>query len=215
MATPAEKKPHPRGPKKPAHKPRVQPKGERASRSMPTVLNSRQKRLKALLIQSRGMLNVAEAAKTLGVNRLTIWHDRRVIQALAGPDQLEGWDEDAAIRKTIDFYEAGLDVLMAELDRLLKYEEGRRKVADNLSLDYNMTNLRLGVYSQLATWRKDLSNFLIAIGLIREAPKRLILEDERISKATTDEDIRAEIAGVREQLAALRARREAAATASS
>jgi hypothetical protein len=199
----------------PAYKPKKALKSERGTRPIPSGLNRRQERLKKILIASRGIIDVQETAKELGVNRLTIWQDRRVITALSGPDQLEGWDEDAAIRRAIDFYESGMDVLISELQRVQGYECANQKTADRLAVDANLANLRMSIYNTLAIYRRDLSNFLIAIGLIREAPKRLILEDERIAKASTDEDIRAEIINIHGQLAALRARREAVAASSS
>lgn len=212
---PAPAKPKPKGPKIPIRKPKTQLTNERALREPPENLNTRQRKLKKLLIQSRGMLNVNEAAKSLGVTRLTIWQDRRVITALSGPDQLGEWNEDAAIRRAIDFYESGMDVIMAELGHLHEAAEKRQRPTERQEFYFDTARLRISLYELLATYQRDLNQFLIAIGLIREAPKRLILDDERITRATTDEDIRGQIVDVRNQIAALRERREALAAATS
>lgn len=191
----------------------------RASSPLPVSsrLNTRQEKLRKILVATGGLLNVTKAAEELGVHRSTVWEDLRAVKTLGDPRDLDGWNEDEAIRSTIDFYEHAVDVLIGELRAIQEYEakkqdeysRRRAKGQTRIFAPYHTMNLKLGIMNTIAIYRRDLSNFLISIGLIREAPKRLLVDGLGDARdASTVEEIQTEIEKVRADLEALRSRQK-------
>ena len=181
-------------------------------------LNSRQEKLRRILIATRGYLDVGATAKKLKVSPSTIWQDRRVIQALSDPGGIEGWDETKegdAIRQAILFYEGAIDVLLGELqavadfetEKKAEYKRRRKPGMTRIFSIHNTMNLKLGIFNTISIYRRDLGQFMIQIGLIREAPKRFIFEDADGGGGSTVEDIKEGISEVRKAIATLQERR--------
>lgn len=175
-------------------------------------LNQRQEKLKRIVVATRGLVSVSGAAEELGVHRSTVWEDLRQIQTLGEPRDLDGWDEDEGIRAAIDFYETAISLLIGELKSIQEYEAAktaeytnrRTRGATRIFPIHNTTNLKLGVMNTIAIYRRDLDNFLITIGLIREAPKRILLEDGGIGNASSIEEIDEGIKEIRASIKALK-----------
>ena len=152
------------------------------SAPVPAIFNKRQLMIKKILISTAGLISDEEIAAQIGYSAHTVWKDRRYIRAMEGPRSLEGWNEDDAIHRTLNFYYDGLDLLAIQLERVFEYEKKKQEELDTLTVDgkrsrilnpYNSGVLAIGIFNAMATFRKDLNSFLLDTGLVRRAPLRI------------------------------------------
>lgn len=187
---------------------------------IPAELNDRQKKLRRIIIATRGNFSMAEVAKDLGCGRMTVWQDLRVIRAFEPPEAITGWsreDEARAIDRAVQFYEGAIAFLVDELALLNEYQRRKSEEYAEIHKDDNdrskilriedIMNVKLGLFNTMALYRRDLNNFMTQIGLIQEAPKRIQVEDGTAG-AKTLEAIREGLDDVRTKLKLLRSRRE-------
>lgn len=205
----------------------------------PALLTRRQEQLRKLIISGRGTFSLRELGHATGTSSAVVWDDVRVVRALAPPPPLSNWDEARMIADALDFYDSALGFLLAMLADLCELEKIRRQQIEGPAGDqverellearvragdeeagreaekktfnpYSWTMQKVAVMNAIAVFRRDLNNFLLQTGLIKEAPLRLNLEDETLEKMHSAEQIKAGIQEIRESLRALRAKRAAA-----
>lgn len=143
-------------------------------------LNQRQREVRKLLVKHKGMISCAEIGRKLGAGRTTIWRDLQTIRKHR-PMQHEEYDpeqEKQAIDQAIAWYDSMESSLLDELEENDREIEGR--AGQDSQIGY--VNARLGLLGQLRTLNEHRNDFLLKIGYLTEAPKRVRWEDaiERI-----------------------------------
>lgn len=137
-------------------------------------LNERQMAIRDLMIRYRNALNGQQIADIVGCSASQVWADRHRIRKIkpVAEDQFIAEDE---IRDALGFYDDLEERLQAELtaNEAQAAEHGSSPAA------VGFLNVRLGLYNQLAACRQARQRFVFDIGLLREAPKRMLVEGER------------------------------------
>lgn len=204
----------------------------------PALLTRRQEQLRKLIVSGRGAFSLRELGRATGTSSAVVWEDIRVVKALSPPPALSNWDEGRMIADALDFYDSALGFLLAQLADLCDLEQiRRRQIEGDPQIErelqeaavsagereeggasggkktfnpYSWTMQKVAVMNAIGLFRRDLNNFLLQTGLIREAPMRLSLGDDTLERSQSNEEIRRRILETREQLRELRKKRQAA-----
>lgn len=160
-------------------------------------LTPRQVYIRQRLVEGLGHVDETAVARELGVGRIVVVRELRVIKQIA-PVRPPEFDEKIEIGKVIDFYESALDLALDELGRLDDAEDMVR----NGSLQTSPS--KIGLFNSIARLRRDFNEFLFDTGWIPRAPQIIGYDDDTLAALTTQDAIKAEIKRVNADLATLR-----------
>lgn len=138
-------------------------------------LNQRQRKIRKLLVQHKGMISCAEIGRQLNVGRTTVWRDMKVIRKHR-PMKHEEYDVEAEkqeIDRALAWYESMESNLLDEL------EENDREIEGRAGLDSQIAyiNARLNLLGQLRSLHENKNDFMLKIGYLTEASKTVRFED--------------------------------------
>jgi len=149
-------------------------------------LTPRQQEVRRLLVRHKGLISGAEIARKLNVGRTTVWRDINAIQEHR-PLPENQYVEEKEITASLEWFDQMERQLMDELeanDRSIEAHQGEMSQVPFLHVRCNLLN-------QLRSLRTDRREFLLKIGYLREAPKRLSLETplSEMSREELDREI--------------------------
>lgn len=137
-------------------------------------LNPRQREVRRLLVKHRGMISSTEIADRLQCNRTTVWRDRKAIAKHRPIKEEEASRlERDEIEDALQWFSQMEDQLLCDLEETEKEIEERQ--GENSQIPFQ--NVRCNLLGQLRGLMNERRQFLLAIGMLTEAPKTLRWED--------------------------------------
>lgn len=161
-------------------------------------LTARQMQIRDLIIEHRNTLTEQQIADIVGCWRSAVYADKAAIRRHA-PMNEEQFLPDHEIFETIAFHDELEDRLQGEL----VVNEAEIAAVTVQGVKIGLYNVRLGLLNQLASCREKRTRFMMDIGLLREAPKRMMIEERTVAEIS-GEDVYHEIEATDLRIEALR-----------
>ena len=159
-------------------------------------LTPRQRAIRREIIKRHGLVRPSELAQIIGVSRITIWRDMKAIDKFQ-PIPADDFAEEVEVKRSLQWFDEMESNLMDELEA----NEAEVDAHAGSHSQVGFLNVRCNLLGQLRSLRTERREFLLRIGYLREAPKRLTV-DTPISELSR-EQIDAEIATLDQRIAEL------------